>query len=65
LTCVKEKSIFGVTTEDCPDGQNLCFKRWHMIVPGRYKKTRGCAATCPIAENRDVIECCSTDKCNL
>nr|5MG9_A Chain A, AncTx1-W28R/I38S [Dendroaspis angusticeps] len=64
LTCVKSKSIFGVTTEDCPDGQNLCFKRRHYIVPKMYDSTRGCAATCPIAENRDVIHCCGTDKCN-
>nr|P0DQQ3.1 RecName: Full=Muscarinic toxin-like protein Tx-NM3-2 [Naja melanoleuca]P82462.1 RecName: Full=Muscarinic toxin-like protein 1; Short=MTLP-1 [Naja kaouthia] len=65
LICVKEKFLFSETTETCPDGQNVCFNQAHLIYPGKYKRTRGCAATCPKLQNRDVIFCCSTDKCNL
>nr|Q9PSN1.1 RecName: Full=Muscarinic toxin 4; Short=MT4 [Dendroaspis angusticeps]AAB36087.1 MT4=muscarinic toxin [Dendroaspis angusticeps=green mambas, venom, Peptide, 66 aa] [Dendroaspis angusticeps] len=65
LTCVTSKSIFGITTENCPDGQNLCFKKWYYIVPRYSDITWGCAATCPKPTNvRETIHCCETDKCN-
>nr|3NEQ_A Chain A, Three-finger muscarinic toxin 7 [Dendroaspis angusticeps]3NEQ_B Chain B, Three-finger muscarinic toxin 7 [Dendroaspis angusticeps] len=65
LTCVKSNSIWFPTSEDCPDGQNLCFKRWQYISPRMYDFTRGCAATCPKPTNvRETIRCCGTDKCN-
>nr|AAB30450.1 MT2=muscarinic toxin/acetylcholine receptor binding protein [Dendroaspis angusticeps=green mambas, venom, Peptide, 65 aa] [Dendroaspis angusticeps]1FF4_A Chain A, MUSCARINIC TOXIN/ACETYLCHOLINE RECEPTOR BINDING PROTEIN [Dendroaspis angusticeps]prf//1801366A muscarinic toxin 2 [Dendroaspis angusticeps]prf//2110192B muscarinic toxin MT2 [Dendroaspis angusticeps] len=64
LTCVTTKSIGGVTTEDCPAGQNVCFKRWHYVTPKNYDIIKGCAATCPKVDNNDPIRCCGTDKCN-
>nr|Q53B49.1 RecName: Full=Short neurotoxin OH-35; Flags: Precursor [Ophiophagus hannah]AAT97259.1 short chain alpha neurotoxin precursor [Ophiophagus hannah] len=65
LICVKQYTIFGVTPEICADGQNLCYKTWHMVYPGGYDHTRGCAATCPKMKNHDTVHCCTTDKCNL
>uniref|UniRef100_U3EPM9 Three-finger toxin 12 n=1 Tax=Micrurus fulvius TaxID=8637 RepID=U3EPM9_MICFL len=63
-TCYKYDTLFGKTTETCADGQNICFKRWHMLVPGRYHVSRGCAATCPKAQNHDSVECCAKENCN-
>nr|P86419.1 RecName: Full=Rho-elapitoxin-Da1b; Short=Rho-Da1b; Short=Rho-EPTX-Da1b [Dendroaspis angusticeps] len=65
LTCVTKDTIFGITTQNCPAGQNLCFIRRHYINHRYTEITRGCTATCPKPTNvRETIHCCNTDKCN-
>nr|Q2VBN0.1 RecName: Full=Muscarinic toxin 38; Short=MTX38; Flags: Precursor [Ophiophagus hannah]ABB83639.1 muscarinic toxin precursor [Ophiophagus hannah] len=65
MTCYTQYSLSPPTTKTCPDGQNLCYKRWFAFIPHGNKFFRGCAAACPKAEHNEVVRCCARDKCNL
>nr|A8S6A8.1 RecName: Full=Long neurotoxin 1; Short=LNTX-1; Flags: Precursor [Austrelaps superbus]ABW24175.1 LNTX-1 precursor [Austrelaps superbus] len=56
-----------VKSEPCAPGENLCYtKTWcdrFCSIRGKVIEL-GCAATCPPAEPRKDITCCSTDNCN-
>nr|Q53B57.1 RecName: Full=Long neurotoxin OH-56; Flags: Precursor [Ophiophagus hannah]AAT97251.1 long chain neurotoxin precursor [Ophiophagus hannah] len=56
-----------VTSQTCPDGQNICYtETWCDAWCGsRGKRVNlGCAATCPKVNPGVDIICCSTDNCN-
>uniref|UniRef100_R4FI75 3FTx-Aca-53 n=1 Tax=Acanthophis wellsi TaxID=239747 RepID=R4FI75_9SAUR len=63
-TCFKTPYV---KSEPCPPGQDLCYtKTWcdaFCSIRGKVIEL-GCAATCPPAEPKKDIKCCSTDNCN-
>nr|Q2VBN1.1 RecName: Full=Muscarinic toxin MTX6; Flags: Precursor [Ophiophagus hannah]ABB83638.1 muscarinic toxin precursor [Ophiophagus hannah] len=65
LTCLTHESLFFETTETCSDGQNLCYAKWFAVFPGARRPDGGCAATCPDKVPLEIVNCCTTDKCNL
>uniref|UniRef100_A0A194ARB6 Three-finger toxin 6 n=1 Tax=Micrurus tener TaxID=1114301 RepID=A0A194ARB6_9SAUR len=62
--CLTDYSIFYETTETCPEGQNICIKKFPKGIPFLPWIIRGCAATCPKRDRHTYIECCAADKCN-
>nr|P01400.1 RecName: Full=Weak toxin S4C11 [Naja melanoleuca] len=64
LTCLICPEKYCNKVHTCRNGENICFKRFYEgnLLGKRYP--RGCAATCPEAKPREIVECCSTDKCN-
>nr|ADN67573.1 three-finger toxin precursor [Naja atra] len=62
--CLNCSTRYCTTFHTCPNGQDLCFKRWYEGNQLGWRAIRGCAATCPEAKTRETVECCATDKCN-
>nr|P01399.1 RecName: Full=Weak toxin CM-13b [Naja annulifera]prf//754241A toxin CM13b [Naja annulifera] len=64
LTCFNCPEVYCNRFHTCRNGEKICFKRFNerKLLGKRY--TRGCAATCPVAKPREIVECCSTDRCN-
>uniref|UniRef100_A0A8C7DVX6 Uncharacterized protein n=1 Tax=Naja naja TaxID=35670 RepID=A0A8C7DVX6_NAJNA len=62
--CLNCSTRYCTTFHTCPNGQDLCFKRWYEGNQLGWRAIRGCAATCPEAKTRETVECCTTDKCN-
>nr|ADF50021.1 non-conventional three finger toxin isoform 6 [Bungarus flaviceps] len=64
LTCLICPEKYCQKVHTCRDGEKICFKRFYEGKRFGKKFPRGCAATCPEAKPHEIVECCSTDKCN-
>nr|O93422.1 RecName: Full=Long neurotoxin homolog; AltName: Full=Kappa-cobrotoxin; Flags: Precursor [Naja atra]CAA76846.1 kappa-cobrotoxin [Naja atra] len=64
LTCLICPEKYCNKVHTCLNGEKICFKKYDQrkLLGKRY--IRGCADTCPVRKPREIVECCSTDKCN-
>nr|Q2VBN2.1 RecName: Full=Weak neurotoxin WNTX34; Flags: Precursor [Ophiophagus hannah]ABB83637.1 weak neurotoxin precursor [Ophiophagus hannah] len=64
LTCLNCPEQYCKRIHTCRNGENVCFKRFYegKLLCKQFR--RGCAATCPEAKSREIVQCCSTDECN-
>uniref|UniRef100_U3FVH8 Three-finger toxin 4a n=1 Tax=Micrurus fulvius TaxID=8637 RepID=U3FVH8_MICFL len=58
--CLTKFSPGLQTSQTCPAGQKICFKKWKK---GK-KVSRGCAVTCPKPKKHETIQCCTENNCN-
>nr|A0A2P1BSS8.1 RecName: Full=Mipartoxin-4; AltName: Full=Mipartoxin-IV; AltName: Full=Three-finger toxin-05; Short=3FTx-05; Flags: Precursor [Micrurus mipartitus]AVI57323.1 mipartoxin-IV [Micrurus mipartitus] len=58
--CHTKNSPGRETSQACPTGQNICFKKWKKgeII------SKGCAVTCPKPKKDETFQCCLKNNCN-
>ncbi|XP_070798053.1 toxin 3FTx-Dis4-like [Pituophis catenifer annectens] len=61
-TCYSDTGILCLGTEECAEGENLCYKKITKEGLLRIKVVKGCG--CPVPGENEKVTCCATDKCN-